>query len=529
MKLSRMILVSAIFALLVPALVLLSPTIALANLPPSPFEGGDGNLSVDTPGLQDWVNVPNRVVGVVNPSGKKNLTFAGGATEDTLAAAVVTGVAPVVDLTRFYAAHQLVAGSQFLYVAWERAKPGDAIHLSYEFNQSSVTISNAKTPARTDGDLLITFDYAKPVVTPTLGLSRWLTTSPGPCEVTGTLPPCWGQRVDLTANGWAEAAVNQVAVRDPMARVNLAPQTFGEASINLTAAGVFNDRCLNLASVMVKSRGQFILAAPVQDLIPPVDFKLQTCATLNLRKTDNANPPRPLSGAVFTLFKDVAPLAGSDRGAEDVLTRYTCTTNTRGECSILQVQPAPYWVVETTPPPGYTPAPAQNVILLPGVTTKLVFTDTGKPSALTVRVQDDDKPANPLNRVGVALFASAAVTTATCTTDAMGTCTISDVPAGVYTLKQTTTLAGYTPPPDQKVILAGQPVTATLTDKRQFRVIILVCQESNNQLYASNVRTDNVVKVSLGAGDAALLCGLGGASFDDQTVGKNVFEVNIPE
>jgi hypothetical protein len=79
------------------------------------------------------------------------------------------------------------------------------------------------------------------------------------------------------------------------------------------------------------------------------------------------------------------------------------------------------------------------------------------------------------------------------------------------------------------MILSGQPISVTLTDKRQFKVIVIVCQESTGQLYASSVRTDGVTKITLSAGNAALLCSLDGASFDDQTIGNHAFTVNIPE
>ena len=69
-----------------------------------------------------------------------------------------------------------------------------------------------------------------------------------------------------------------------------------------------------------------------------------------------------LQGAVFTLFKDNQPLDGAaPHGAEDTSTGQSCTTGADGNCTISDVVPGQYWVVETTGVPNHDTAPDQNI------------------------------------------------------------------------------------------------------------------------------------------------------------------------
>jgi hypothetical protein len=99
---------------------------------------------------------------------------------------------------------------------------------------------------------------------------------------------------------------------------------------------------------------------------------------INIHKRDDSpDPGAPLQGAVFTLYVDNAPQGGT-RGAEDTVTSLTCTTNASGDCSITNVAPGRYWVVETTGVPGHNLAPDQNVTISAAQTVSLNFTDPRK-------------------------------------------------------------------------------------------------------------------------------------------------------
>src|SRR5213592_4819261 len=225
------------------ALVLAIVPAANANLAGSTFEGNDGNLIVNTTGNHDWVNAPNRVRGDDLASGSSDNAFGQGTKEDDPNVSVVTGSIPPQksDLTRFYVANEFVSNANYLYLAWERSNVLGLANMDFELNQSAqpnLTTTGAKTLVRTAGDVLITFDFTNGGGTPVLGLLKWVTTGANSQCFSANSVPCWGNRVNLSAAGFAEGAVNSTTVTDPIANVSLPAGTFGEAAINLTAAGV---------------------------------------------------------------------------------------------------------------------------------------------------------------------------------------------------------------------------------------------------------------------------------------------------
>jgi hypothetical protein len=285
-----------------------------ANLPGSTFEGNDGNLVVNTTGNTDWVNAPNRVRGDDLASGGSDNSFGGGTKEDDPNVNVVTGSIPPQksDLTRFYVASESAGGSNFLYLAWERSNVLGSANMDFELNQQAqpdLTTTGAKTLVRTAGDVLITFDFGGSGA-PVLGLLKWVTSgATSQCFSSNSLP-CWGNRVDLSAAGFAEGAVNSVTVTDPIANVDLPAGTFGEAAINLTAAGVFPaGTCEALGSAFLKSRSSASFPAEVKDFVAPQPVNIRNCGTIVIHKvTENGNASfgytttGGLSPSTFTLM-----------------------------------------------------------------------------------------------------------------------------------------------------------------------------------------------------------------------------------
>jgi hypothetical protein len=263
---------------------------ALANLPGSTFEGNDGNLVVNTPGNTDWVNAPNRVRGDDLPSGRDDNSFGQGTKEDDPAVSVVTGSIPPQksDLTRFYVASEFASNSNFLYLAWERSNVLGSANMDFEINklpQPDLTTTGMKTLNRSPGDLLVTFDFTNGGGNPVLGLLRWVTTGATTQCFSANSLPCWGNRVPLSELGEAEGAVNTVTVTDPIAGVTLPALTFGEASINLTAAGVFPPGiCEAFGSAFLKSRSSASFPAEVKDFVAPRPVNIGNCGTVNIIK-----------------------------------------------------------------------------------------------------------------------------------------------------------------------------------------------------------------------------------------------------
>jgi hypothetical protein len=278
-----------------------------ANLPGSTFEGNDGNLVVNTAGNTDWVNAPNRVRGDDLASGRTDNSFGQGTKEDDANVTVVTGSIPPnkSDLTRFYVASEFASNSNFLYLAWERSNVLGSANMDFEINklaQPNLTTTGPKTLNRSPGDLLVTYDFGGSG-TPTLGLLIWLTAANGTaadCFSANTLP-CWGapptqdaldgvndNRIDLSDAGFAEGAVNAVTVTDPIANVSLPANTFGEAAVNLTAAGVFpSGTCVAFGSAFLKSRSAASFPSEVKDFVAPQPINISNCGTVNIIKHTN--------------------------------------------------------------------------------------------------------------------------------------------------------------------------------------------------------------------------------------------------
>jgi hypothetical protein len=263
--------------------------IAHANLPGSTFEGNDGNLVVNTAGNHDWVNAPNRVRGDDLTSGSTDNSFGQGTKEDDPNVSVVTGSIPPQksDLTRFYAANEFAGGSNFLYLAWERTNVLGSANMDFEINQATqpnLTTTGPKTLVRTAGDLLITFDFGGSG-SPVLGLLRWVTTGAASQCFSANAVPCWGNRVNLSGLGEAEGAVNSTTVTDSIAGVSLPAGTFGEASVNLTAAGVFPPgTCTAFGSTFLKSRSSASFPAEVKDFVAPQPVNISNCGTIRIHK-----------------------------------------------------------------------------------------------------------------------------------------------------------------------------------------------------------------------------------------------------
>jgi hypothetical protein len=270
------------------ALVIVVPV--LANLAGSTFESNDGNLVVNTSGNTDWANAPHRVRGDDVTDPKTDNSFGQGSKEDDPNVSVGDGSIPPQksDLTRFYVGSEFRSGSNFLYLAWERSNVLGSANMDFEINQKAqpdlTTIGN-KTLNRTAGDLLITFDFTNGGGNPVLGLLTWVTTGAASQCFSANALPCWGNRVDLTAAGFADGAVNSATVNDPVANVSLPALTFGEAAVNLTAAGVFPaGTCRAFGSAFLKSRSSASFPAELKDFVAPQPINISNCGKVTIIK-----------------------------------------------------------------------------------------------------------------------------------------------------------------------------------------------------------------------------------------------------
>jgi Prealbumin-like fold domain len=422
------------------ALVLVSP--GFANLSGSTFEGNDGNLVVDTTGNHDWVNAPNRVRGDEQFSGTQDNSFGQGSKEDDANVSVVTGSIPPQksNLTRFYVANEFASNSNFLYLAWERSNVLGSANMDFEINQQTqpdLTTTGPKTLNRTAGDLLITFDFTNGGGNPVLSLLQWVTSGPTSQCFSANALPCWGNRVNLSAAGFAEGAVNTSTVNDPIANVSLPGLTFGEAAVNLTAAGVFPaGTCKAFGSAFLKSRSSASFPAEVKDFIAPQPVNISNCGTIIIKKVTQPSPdptdtsfPFTLTGGPSNVNKSFSLKNGESNTTPNLLVG--------SGYSAAETVPANWELISATCDDG---SPVTNIDLSPDETVTCTFTNRLHVGAIKVtktRKHAADGPGDHPH-AGV----SFTVNGVTKQTDATGVACFDGLQFGTYTVHETVP-AGY--------------------------------------------------------------------------------------
>jgi hypothetical protein len=181
--------------------------------------------------------------------------------------------------------------------------------------------------------------------------------------------------------------------------------------------------------------------------------------SVKITKTDDATSPNPLAGAEFTLYEDNAPTSGT-RGAEDLATNKTCTTDTDGTCTITGVLPGPYWVVETKTPANHDSAADQHVTVTANEQTSVSFVDPRHRGAILVTKTRKHAASGPGDHPQADVGFT--VNGVTKTTDANGRVCFDGLLFGDYTVHEVTP-AGYkgeadkTVTVDSKAACAGDP------------------------------------------------------------------------
>jgi hypothetical protein len=443
-------------AALVAALLLGTAPLALANLPGSTFEGNDGNLVVDTPGNTDWANAPNRVVGLDLPSGPTDNSFGQGTKEDSPNVTVVTGSIPPNknDLTRFYIGSEFTGGNNFLYLAWERAVNIGSANLDLEINQNATAGFTGSTTGpvtlnRTAGDLLVTYDFSGSG-TPTLGLLKWVTSGPtSQCFSSNTLP-CWGNRVDLTGLNEAEGAVNTGTVTDPVppgAPRTLTAGLFGEAAINLSAAGVFPPgTCKVFGSTFLKSRSSSSFGAEVKDFIAPQPLNISNCGTLVIKKVTDPSPDPTNTSFSFTVNGPSSQPSGTTLPKTFTLTngQTNSTTVFAGTTySAAETVPANWQLTSVSCDNGsgtLSGSTISNITVPADATVTCTFNDKLNLGAIKITKTSSKAAATPL---AGATFSITGPSNSTQTTGSGGTVCVDHLPFGSYMVQETAAPTGY--------------------------------------------------------------------------------------
>src|SRR5919197_2370709 len=525
----------------------------------STFESTDGNLVKSTG--TDWCNTvvsnvctvtaPNLVKGQDLPPGNGDDSFANGTKQDDAVPSVGDGsIPPKGDLDRFYIANEFVGGKNFGYLGFELRPVSNAsasVHMGFEFNKNACgpgpsftgCSANHVTPARSAGDILVVYDL-EGGGNPSLSFRRWVLS--GSCEVSQDSAPCWGPKQALNSSV-ADGALNAAATTDPInpgAPRSIGTFRFGEAAINLTDSNILSG-CAALGSVYVVTRSSGDSGtATMKDFIKPQKVNINNCGNIIVKKVTDPNPDPTDTSFSFTAGGGLSPTSFSLKNGESK--------------TYMGINPGSGYSVSESPPAGWDldsaarddGSPVSNIDLGSGETVTCTSNDRQRGS---VSIHKVDDAGNALQGAVFELYTDAAplggnpphgaedtATGKTCTTDAGGDCTISNVVPGQYWIVETTTPTGYDSAADKNVVVgAGQTVPVTLTDPRKFRIIVVVCQQgTSDSLHASSVTVDGVTKTSLASGGGGSLsdsavCGLGGARYSDKHAGDHPnADVNIP-
>ena len=289
------------------------------------------------------------------PVGNTDNAFKGNATkEDSDVPSLGAGaVPPANDLLRQYIASETVGGDLYVYLAWIRGSAQGTSTVDFEFNQSDAVSANGVTKVRTDGDLLISFDFQ---ANPTSGgytvflVARTWSQAAADSDNTSTPPDSgrWINPQPLQALGFAEGSVNAETETDCVSGGTGEPGRFGEAALNLT--DLIGGQCRAFGSVLTKSRSSSTsFDSSMQDYITPVPINFSTCGQLTINKVD-ANG-LPVGGATFSISPNpfggtTDPLSVTDNVAPD-------DNPADGVIHLSDVEPGTYDVCETVPPAGY--------------------------------------------------------------------------------------------------------------------------------------------------------------------------------
>jgi hypothetical protein len=324
------------FLLFVPlvaaaALVALFVGGASAHLTGSTFGGGDGNLTCnDTNGALDWNCLapggsPALHIGTEQFTGQDDNSFGQGTKENNTNVTLVAGGIPPnkSDLTRFYEASEVlpVSGSNhvFLYLAWERSNVLGSANMDFEINKTGTPCLDSPPPFpidctinRSNGDILVTYDFTNGGGNPSIGLRTWN-----------------GSSWQTSSTVVSESAVNAGDVTDthlPAGNQTLAANEFGEAAIDLTASGLVTGCGFSNATTFLKSRSSAQFQSEVKDFVAPISTPIAPCAP-TITTTLSAT-----SVGVGTAVHDSAALMGatSDAGGTVTYTVYTNNTCTQG-------------------------------------------------------------------------------------------------------------------------------------------------------------------------------------------------------
>ncbi|HYI66735.1 MAG TPA: SpaA isopeptide-forming pilin-related protein [Candidatus Limnocylindrales bacterium] len=447
--------------LLASPLAPVAPDAALA-LAGSSFDATDGNMVVDGAEV-DWCSPGLAIASRIDtPSGSSDNSFKASADPDPVPT-IENGSIPnnKVDYDRVYATSEVnpVTGDLFAYVSFIRNDTTGTGTLSFELNQSGVLTSNGVTFERTQGDLLIEFNFQK-------STDNWVVNLSYRVWNGDATDGEWSDAIALGAP-LAEGSVNAVDIVDCLNGNNpLVDGQFGEFAINLT--DLLGGDCRSFGSILAKSRSSNQVTSNLNDLVLPIPVDFSTCGQITILKQDENQ--QALGGATFSISPNpfgeaTDPLLVTDDLAPD-------DDATPGTIHLSDVEPGTYEVCETAAPAGYIIDPTCSTLTVAnnGSATFGPFTNgLGDISWTKVDAQSGALICCATFTLEGIAGAAAGVSLTVTDNDGVydadgdpGEIQVNGLLLGTYTITETMPPSGYDLPADasQDVVLSGETASA---------------------------------------------------------------------
>lgn len=158
---------------------------------------------------------------------------------------------PKDDIVKAALGFRKVGTDRFMYVNWERYSTNGTANVDYEFSQSNLEVCPG-LPVRTEGDIILAYDFDNGGGSITIRAFRWHFTGPGVGEYLE-------DDETLVEHSTYDAEVNRTNTTEP----GLKAGAFGEASINLTKT--IGDICPKFASAYVRTRSSTAITSDPKD------------------------------------------------------------------------------------------------------------------------------------------------------------------------------------------------------------------------------------------------------------------------
>lgn len=409
-------------------------------------------------------------------------------------------------------------GHIFGYMGIERLSTSGTVDYFVELNQKPNTKSSDGTvsvPNRSTNDIRLQItDHGSGSWNVTAAGDRWSCPTPVPAGSTCGGTGAWTQDQSLTNDFYG--LVNDGPITDPsqfnsqiaagnVPAGSLAANQFTEFSIDLTAAGYVPDTCgasvfsfLNVRSVSSLSD-----SAELKDFAAGPIKSSNPCAKITVTKQDTSGKTITSDPATFTFAPDptlqptASGYAGSSLTVTDGSSSGTCVPartpcpgdsdgTVDGVITLDTVQPGAtnIQVTETSPPSGYFADPTPQTIAGPlqGSTTyPLTFQDplgsiswqkwdsaTGAPvtvagAQFTVTATGGPAAAAPWSTVSTPFSRTVTDNGTNDDNSTAGQLTLSGLPAGTYSITETTPPPGYLLPQPPNDTITGVTVDSTTT------------------------------------------------------------------